>query len=219
MLILCPTKGRYAAAVETWQTFLDTRSMPDTEILFIVNEDEDLAHPTIPILRVPRRQWMNEVLQLGVDHVLKGQDAPSIIGFIGDDNRFRTKGWDARVAQELYGGGIAYGNDLAQGPNLPAHVFISTPIIQALGYFGLPGSHHLYLDNAWKALGIGANCLHYMPDVIVEHLHPAFGKGIMDESYQITNSPATYGHDSDVFSAWLGNRAEQDIQIVRNALA
>lgn len=216
--VLCPTKGRPRQAVETHKSFLSTKTLADTQLLFIVNEGDEQDYPDLPVVTVPQRAWMNEVLQEGADSVLARPAPPDIIGFIGDDNRFRTDGWDVLVTEALSEGGIAYGNDLAQGENLPAHVFVTTAIVKALGWFGLPGSHHLYLDNTWKALGVGADCLHYLPNVVVEHLHPSFGKGQMDKSYRVSNAESTYGHDSAVFHRWIATTASRDIELVRSTL-
>lgn len=219
LTILCPTKGRPVAVAETYETFLATKRLDDTEILFIVNRDEDLTdYPNVPLCIVPTREWMNEVLQEGVDYLLERTD-PTYIGFIGDDNRFRTDGWDYAITRSLNekGGGFAYGNDLMQKDNNCSHVFISTTIVKALGYFGLPGLRHLYIDNAWKTLGLRSHRLYYMPNVIVEHMHPLYGKGETDASYQLSNSPEMYEHDRTVYEAWLVSQASIDAEVVAHA--
>jgi hypothetical protein len=216
LLVLCPSKGRPAAASEAYATFTQTRGLPDTSLVFVLNEDEDVREYHVPYVTVPRREWMNEVLQAAVDRLLE-EEAPSILGFIGDDNRFRTPGWDQRVTEVLARGGFAYCNDLARN-DIPTHVFVTTPIVRALGYFGLRKARHLYIDNAWAVLGSGAGCLSYIPDVVVEHLHPFFGKGTMDDSYRASNSQEMYSHDRAVFESWLEHYAEGDIEKVRSAL-
>lgn len=217
LLVLCPSKGRPAAAFETWQSFVATRRLIDTQLVFVLNDDEDVSEYHVPYVTVPRREWMNEVLQSAVDRLL-AEEAPSILGFIGDDNRFRTDGWDQRVTEVLAHGGYAYAWDLARN-DIPTHVFVTTSIVRALGYFGLRNARHLYIDNAWKVLGEGAGCLYYMPDVIIEHLHPFFGKGQMDDIYRASNSEEMYSHDREVFVNWLNNGAEQDVAKVRGELA
>jgi len=216
LLVLCPSKGRPAAAFETWQTFVATKSLHDTQLVFVLNDDEDVSEYHVPYVTVPRREWMNEVLQSAVDRLLE-EEAPSILGFIGDDNRFRTDDWDQRVTEVLAGGGYAYAWDTLRN-DIPTHVFVTTPIVRALGYFGLKAARHLYIDNAWKVLGEGAGCLHYMPDVVIEHLHPFFGKGTMDDSYRVSNSEEMYSHDRTVFATWLEFYAAGDIEKVRGSL-
>lgn len=219
LLVLCPTRGRPQAAAEAYASFLETRERDDTGILFVVNDDEDPAiYGDLPLLRVSKREWMNEVLQSGVDRILATRE-PTYLGFIGDDNRFRTPGWDSVVDECLSttGGGFAYANDLAR-TDLPTHVFVNTSIVRALGYFGLRGAHHLYIDNAWKVLATAADCLYFFPDVVIEHLHPLFGKGVMDTSYEKSNAPSVYEHDGDIFDAWLRDGVESDARTVREAI-
>jgi len=145
--------------------------------------------------------------------------AVDYLGFIGDDNRFRTAGWDKRVVEvlEAYGGGFAYGNDLGRN-TIPSHVFVSGRIVRALGWFGLPGAHHLSLDNTWGVLGEGADCLYFIRDMIIEHLHPIYGKGEMDDSYRETNAKSTYDHDRLVYERWLREDSERDIATVRSTI-
>jgi len=146
-------------------------------------------------------------------------DEFGIIGFIGDDHRFRTPGWDLLVEDALDLGGIAYGDDLAQRQALPTQVFISSKIVEALGWMGLPGAKHLYLDNAWRTLGEGAGCLYYLSNVVIEHLHPAHNPSVpWDENHRRVNTKEMYEHDAQVYAKWLEHQASIDIQIVREVL-
>lgn len=147
-------------------------------------------------------------------------DEADVIGFIGDDHRFRTKGWDVAIERVLAdrGGGFTYADDLAQRENLPTQVFISSKIIRTLGWMGLPGARHLYLDDTWKRLGDGAGCLYYIPDIVIEHLHPAFGKGTWDENHIRVNSQEMYSHDAKIYADWIEHQAAEDIERVRSAI-
>jgi hypothetical protein len=62
LLVLCPSKGRPAAARECWETFAATKTLHDTSLVFILNDDEDVSEYQVPYVTVPRREWMNEVL-------------------------------------------------------------------------------------------------------------------------------------------------------------
>lgn len=220
LLVLCPTRGRPAAAQAAWESFVATKQRDDTALVFVVDEDEDGAYPTnVPLIIVPKTGSMNGALQAAVD----GVEDPDIsyFGFIGDDHRFRTPGWDERILSVLdsQGGGIAYANDLYQGVALPTQVFITAEIVRQLGWFGLRGCKHLYLDNAWKILGDAADCLYFFPDVVIEHMHPAIGKAEWDEAYKRVNAPEMYNHDRIVYEAWLAEGFEEDIKTVRKVLA
>lgn len=225
--VLCPSRGNPEALFEAAFSFADTRmgdssfipvvdeNDPDIERYFAFNEDVGL-----PIEVVPRDLTgsMNAALNYAA---AKYADHADIVGFIGDDHRFRTKGWDRVVAKVLRdeGGGLLYGDDLAQREQLPTAVFISSPIVKALGWFGLRGAKHLYLDNTWKQLGEQADCLFYLPDIVIEHMHPAYGKGTWDANHVRVNSEAMYSHDLAVYEEWQRTSAEQDVERVRSAIA
>ena len=127
---------------------------------------------------------------------------PFAIGFCGDDHRPRTVGWDQAYLDALreMGTGIVYGNDLLQGEALPTQVAMTSDIIRALGYMAPPDLVHMYADNWWRELGRRAGCLRYLPDVIVEHMHPVAGKADWDEGHKRVNAPEMYDRDATTFA-------------------
>jgi hypothetical protein len=125
---------------------------------------------------------------------------------MGDDHMPRTVGWDAAYLEALreLGTGLVYGNDLLQGSSLPTQVAMTTDIVRALGYMAPPDLTHLYVDNFWRDLGRSAGCLRYLPDVIVEHRHPAAGKAQWDAGYARVNNSAMYEHDATAYEQYIG---------------
>ena len=224
LLILCPTRARPQAAREAHRSFVKTAVRDGTEILFVVDDDDaeragymDGDYPHL-VQQAPGNMVaaLNEAALWAIDHL-----APEWIGFIGDDHRFRTPGWDRAFADLLVarGGGFVYGNDLFW-PNgeIPTQIVMSASIVKALGWMGLPGCTHLFIDNAWRHLGEATQSLFYMPDVVIEHMHPAGGKAPWDEGHRRVNTPEMYGHDGQVFEKWLSSSAPEDVQRVRSAL-
>lgn len=226
--VICPSRNNPQALFEAVMSFNDTKSELDTKFIATLDENDRKLHEYIELLEdvpcdlivVPRDQTgsMNKALNYAAAERV---DSCDVLGFIGDDHRFRTKGWDRMLASafDLIGGGFIYGDDLAQRENLPTQVFISSSIVKALGWFGLPDARHLYLDNTWKTLGEKADCLYYLPDIVIEHMHPAYGKAQWDENHVRVNSAQMYDHDREVFEAWLASGIEQDIEHVRAAIA
>lgn len=141
------------------------------------------------------------------------------IGFMGDDHRPRPSAvpWDHAYVAELkrLGTGMVYGNDLFQGPNIPTQIAMTSDIIRALGYMVWPPFHHLYVDNMWRTLGEAAGCITYMPDVIVEHMHPAAGKSAMDEGYARVNAGAVAEYDFGVYQEYITNQLPGDAEKIR----
>lgn len=133
------------------------------------------------------------------------------IGFMGDDHRVRTDGWDRTLAEAAGEWGIAYGNDLLRGAELPTSVMMSADIIRVLGKMCPAELWHMYCDDYWKALGSELGRLAYLPDVVIEHLHPAAGKAQVDESYHQTNNPEVFSRDAAAWDAYIqGGLLAQD---------
>jgi hypothetical protein len=226
--VLCPTRGNPTALREAYFSFRDTAMERSSRFVAVVDESDPLLGDYVTICEdtvdlridlVPRdvSGSMNAALNYAA---MRWVDRCWVLGFIGDDHRFRTKGWDRTINTVMAetGGGFVYGNDLFQGEALPTEVFISSKIVSALGWFGLPGAKHLYLDNTWKLLGDRADCLYYLPDVVIEHMHPAAGKGDWDANHVRVNAPEIYSHDSHVYDQWMRSDMDAAEATVRKAL-
>lgn len=223
-LVLCPTRGRPGESREAYQSFLDTKALDDTEMLFVVDDDDPkldaYKDAGLPVLIQPAPGSMVKALNEAALWALDMTGA-QYLGFIGDDHRFRTKGWDEAFANLLdeRGGGMVYGNDgYWVNGDIPTQIFMSASIVKALGWMGLPTCHHLYIDNAWRVLGEATSCLFYMPDVVIEHMHPAAGKGEWSEGHKRVNTTAMYSRDGTAFSTWANGMARLDIERVAKAL-
>jgi hypothetical protein len=55
-------------------------------------------------------------------------------------------------------------------------------VIQKLGYMAPPSLKHMWADPVWWEWGKAVG-MEFMPEVVIEHLHPSVGKAEMDESY------------------------------------
>jgi hypothetical protein len=222
IIVITPTRGRPAKAAESYEAFLKTRQDPASAMVFVVDKDDPDWDAYVAV-KVPVVTYDHEGGGMGppmnaaaADYAASGEH--SIVGFIGDDHRFRSLGWDVAIGRALENGGMAYGNDLAR-QDIPTAVFISSDIVRALGWFCLPGAKHLYLDNTWAQVGREAGCLMYLPDVIIEHAHPFFGRGQMDEHYARVNHPSMYAHDEKVYREWnMSGQAQRDIETVRGVM-
>jgi hypothetical protein len=175
------------------KSFAATTSLLTTKLVFVLDPDDEtrFSYPE-PWVLAPEglRRGMTDPLNEAVRLFWDDYD---VIGFVGDDHRFRTPSW-------------------------ATHVFVSTPIIKALGWLALPDCCHLYLDNAWMYLGGHLDRLHYMDDVIVEHEHPLAGKASWDEGYNRVNAQSLYDSDGAAYARWEQERAPADLERVRAAL-
>lgn len=204
-LVIVPTRGR-PGNVRRLTAGLAETGTSVADFLFVVDDDD----PTTPEYLAladsgPHRFAVVHRMRLGGTlNFIAAQhlDEYAAIGFMGDDHLPRTAGWDTSILEALDAPGprVVYGNDLLQGANLPTAVFLHSAIIRALGYMCPPRQLHLFLDDFWKALGEQLGGLVYLPDVIIEHLHPVAQKAIWDERYAEVNSQETTESDRD---AWL----------------
>jgi len=225
LLVLVPTRGRPEKALETFRSYTQTADPNVSAIQFVIDSDDPSGPAYLAIAQTagpaffvqPSPGNMVAALNSAALHFATKYD---YIGFVGDDHRFRTKGWDRLFVETLdrEGGGLAYANDgFWRDGEIPTQIFMSSPLIKALGWMGLPTCKHLYIDNVWRVLGEGADCLFYFPDVLIEHMHPAGGKAAWDERYRAVNSEERYSEDRAAFEAWA-NTASVDIEKVKRAL-
>lgn len=68
-------------------------------------------------------------------------------------------------------------------------------------------------------LGNDLGCLSYLPDVIIEHLHPGAGKAEWDERYAAVNSPERNASDKAAFDRFLADTWPADLARLKEALA
>ncbi len=107
-----------------------------------------------------------------------------------DDIEFKTKDWDIILANAIIKPGISYGNDMLQGKNLCTFPMISGDIVRKLGWLQLPSLNRYAGDVVWKFIAHQARCLHYVPEVIIEHHWEGADQEINE-------------HDMAAFAQWL----------------
>jgi hypothetical protein len=208
LVVLVPSRGRPQNIVDlihAWQITCAT-----AQLVVIVDDDDPCLLDYQAIALTPHRDWFLLYVQsprrLGptLNYWCLEFLHNDIIGFMGDDHRPRTLYWDEKIAAALSDRpGVAYGNDLLQGENLPTAWFMSTVLIDALGYMVPPGLIHLYMDNFVKELGTNLDALTYFNDVVIEHMHYLNGKAELDEGYARVNAPEMYAHDQRVFNNYM----------------
>jgi hypothetical protein len=225
MIVIVPTRGRPHTVSEMIAAWEQTRTL--AHLLFAVDADDPEAD-TYYKMCAHLPDWAE--LGLGPKQARPGMvgalnhwavtmatmDAYSgHIGFMGDDHRPRTFGWDAR----MQGDHLVYGNDLLQGQNLPTHVVMPAGWVVALGKMCPETLTHLYVDNYWKELGTRVERLRYLPDVIIEHMHPVAGKAAWDDGYKRVNAGEMYHNDAQAYARYVNEgKMDEDVTAVLRSM-
>ena len=220
MLTIVPTRGRNANAIRLFEAINATANF--TEVVFAIDADDvktyqGLMHETAGLNNVKvviaDRMGMNGTLNHWALWFSPDYD---YICFMGDDHLPRTGGWDTKLAEAIgTEPGIAYGNDLLQGENLPTAVVMSSKIIRATGFMSPPALKHLFLDNYWLAMGNALENVNYLPDVIIEHLHYTNGKAALDDRYVAVNTVEMHNGDQAIFAEYLATEFANDVENVK----
>lgn len=222
LVVIVPSHGRPEAAAALARVFEETCTA-DTFLCFAVDEDdparigyEGVGDGVRTGVLFTRSRTMVEALNLAAGgYAMSGE--PYAIGFMGDDHRPRVVGWDQSYLDELHklGTGIVYGNDLWQGELLPTQCAMTTDIVWALGFMAPPTLRHMYVDNFWRDLGQATGCLRYLPNVVVEHVHPYAGKAELDEGYERVNAPDVYSADERAYREFQAGEMPAAVTAVR----
>lgn len=213
LVVLVPSRNRPGNIADLIKSFDETET--ESDLIVIVDDDEP---------------QMDEYLKQGCDVLMvqkqgKGMAKPlnfaanlfadkyRHFAFLGDDHRPRTKNWDVEFINKLdeLGTGLVYGNDLLQGENLATAVAMTGNIVKELGGMVPQNMIHLYLDNFWMTLGKDLSALAYLPEVILEHLHPVAGKAEWDEGYRAVNAEEVYSADKKALDDYLASDAYQKL--------
>jgi hypothetical protein len=135
------------------------------------------------------------------------------LAWFGDDHVPHTLYWDQlyRNALDELKVGVVYGNDLVMGETIATELAFTSNIVETLGYAIPDGFVHLYVDNYFMELGKSIGKLVYLPDVIVQHLHPTvIGKHIEDATYTEANSEENWTNDRIRFEKYIADELPHD---------
>lgn len=233
LVMVVPTRSRPASIPRLIEAWVNTGAFGDgAELVLVVDRDDpcwEAYHTAVLTAGLPQvslttmPQWMPMVHKLNrVALEIAQTNPPFAVGFAGDDHVPRTRGWVAECVAALVdaGSGIVYGADGYQDENIPTWWVMTSDIVRVLGRMVPAPVEHLYCDNAIRDLGKGAECLTYLPGVLVEHLNPyAGGKAEMDPQYQRVNGRAQYTRDGRAYTHWKRLTLLGQVQQVRGLMA
>lgn len=185
MKIILPTRGRPQRLAYALECAVTARTK--TPILIRVDMDDPclkeymaLKLPSFARLNVAPR---NKAVGGAMNELLATYPDENCYGCISDDSAIRTEYWDQALEEAASNWYVAYPDDLLAREKLPTHQFVGGDMVRAIGWFALPGTVRLYMDTAWRFIGIEYGMLRYCPHVVIEHMKPTVGKAKMDQTY------------------------------------
>jgi hypothetical protein len=212
MCVVVPSRGRPENAERLAQAFKDTGA--EADLYIVIDNDDPKWNEYAKSENYKKLPADNKTggcaksLNTGAVLLLDITKYPlyDYFVFMGDDHLPRTPGWDKAFIQALgHNTGIVYGDDLLQGANLPTAYGMTRDLVNELRGMTFPGCIHLFFDNFVKQLGLDLEYLKYLPDVIIEHMHPLAGKVAMDEGYERVNAPKMFEQDLLTLQRYLSD--------------
>lgn len=221
LLVIVPSRGRPGNVARFLRTVAAT-SAAATDVVFAFDDDDPHFPQSVAaaaggpigasVVHGPRKglgAWTNTVAAAHLNSY-------RAFASFGDDHVPQTHGWDKLLLgaiDGMGGTGISYPDDGIRDDVCEA-VVISADIVAALGWMCEPSLQHWYVDNVWADLGKGADCLTYMPDVLVPHKHPAAtGIGQLDATYR--DSGRHIPADKKAYETWRAERMSADVATVQ----
>jgi hypothetical protein len=231
LVVIVPSRGRPERFRHFLDAFTATRELRRTELVVALDRDDPTRDDYPDRLPSGCRYSIDEPLGFAprFNRLASLWALDSLaIGNFGDDHLPRTPGWDARLLDAALnlGSGVVYPNDLWQREALPTAPVITSDIVRALGWYSPPRLRHVYVDNFWRALGIMLGRFRYLPDVIVEHMHPSvpdesnpeLRKAAVDATYESQTNELQVA-DAAEWERYRRDDLERDVARVREKLA
>lgn len=224
LTVFVPDRGR-AAQINAFLENFSSLTSSSTEVVVVLDQDDpDLEMYTNNISYIGHKYLLAPVTPRGMVGALNwafnNYEIGYAVGFMGSDHFPRTQDWDLAYLDSLHslGTGFVYGNDLYQGQSMPTQVAMTTDIPKTLGWMCPPQFLHLCVDVVWKEQGDYLNRITYLPEVIVEHMHPLAGKGKNDKNYAVVNNAVIAKHDAAELAAYRNGPLQEDMENLRSTL-
>lgn len=149
-------------------------------------------------------------------NVAVAQSQSPIVGFMGDDSRFETAGWDCLVTEALAAPGFCWGDDGHDRP-WPSTAFISREITDALGYMVPPTLQRGFFDVVWTVLAKLTDTECVIP-AMFRHDNSAGDPKSPNFKPEAQVPPAVIVSDERAFNQWLNEDSKRDAQRIRRAI-
>jgi predicted O-methyltransferase YrrM len=234
LAVIVPTRGRPANLNRVIGAWDFTNAWDVADLIVVVDADDpeirgyrDAVNEILdnvpdgaadPIRLIEHPEWMPMVHKLdAAATALAVSGKYFALGFAGDDHLPQTIGWAETYLTALreLGTGMVYGDDGYQGKKLATEWAVTADVVRTLGRMVPAPVEHLYCDNAMMDLFDAAGAMRHLPQVRIEHMHPAAGKAASDDQYQRVNSRAQYAQDRDRYQSWKNGKLSEQLAVLR----
>jgi hypothetical protein len=194
--ILCPSRGR---PDRFWKMIDSARktSKEQFEVLCYLDEDdrrkEEYLGSGVDFTIGPR-------INLGPAYeVLRKKTNADLVMMGADDLLFRTEHWDEKVRAVTppdlvcvisFKDGATHGKE-------DGHPFIGRRFIEGMGGITHPELGHSCIDN-WVCKAAAQIDRFQRLDMLIEHVHPKYGKGLVDQTY-LDNDGKKKERDKEIY--------------------
>lgn len=222
MALLIPSRGRPENIKRWMQAIEDTEA--NVDVYVGIDPDDPKGNDYWQL----STQYNNLCINVGTERQRFGPTLNRLckdyahqyeyIMWAGDDHVPRSKKWDVEYIDTLekLGVGIVYGNDLVMGEHIATQLAMTSNIIKSLGYAVPHGFIHMFIDNYFMELGRSIDKLVYLPNVVVQHMHPCAGTAIEDLTYIEANSLDHWSNDRARLEKYISEELPQDSEKLRN---
>jgi hypothetical protein len=198
------TRARPHFLLEFIECWYNTKASYPVTILI---DDDDPRIDEYKAIKYPKNWTVlyNESAKpvIKVKNWLKDNMHHDFYGCLADDLRPKTVEWDKKLVLVAKNNQIAYPNDTIKSEKLCTHPVIGGDLIRTTGWILNTELIHFYADDVWMHIGTQTDRLHYLGDVICQHLHHTVGTREQDETS--TNLDKNFAVDYQIYSKWLNS--------------
>ena len=182
--------------------------------LIIDAESRKVPRHTIPwqIVKVPDGSRFADAVRAAFECF----DPQPFYGIIDDDYWPVTPGWHAKMVEAAGPNAIAIANNRQNYPSLYTCRVMGGELARAIGTIAPGKMRHNFSDDAWASFADDFHLLRPLEDVIVEHRHHLFDKGVAkDETYK--RGSGDFDTDKRLYAEWRRSdeRREQVTRVAK----
>lgn len=223
--LLVPSRERLDLKRNLIDSLISTSNNIGNVVLYFGIDDDDPTKKNViemadryDFIKIVNIENKGKFLGVGkLWNICANQCSEEIMSMIGDDMVFKTKGWDDRILTEFNSFNcpkdnlkMVYCNDGRHGDKISVNAFVHRSYMEINGYFMREEFYTDYIDIWLQHVFFAIGRLKYLGDVLIEHRHWSFGKGIKDN---VANNLRGNGYPEHSAKIWEETRQLREKEI------